>query len=147
MNIVFVCTGNTCRSPMAEAIAKFIVKNKNINNIKITSAGIKVTNSYPININAKKALNEIGVFLENHISKLLDQKIIDNSDKIITMTKNHKKFIISKFGIDNKVFTLSEIAENIFIDVEDPYMCDFNKYVECRKILEKFIKKIKWEEL
>ena len=63
MNIYFICTGNTCRSPMAEAI----LKSKNLDNVSVRSAGIYAMEGGEMSENAKQALANEGIF-HNHIS-------------------------------------------------------------------------------
>ena len=80
-NIIFVCTGNTCRSPMAEAIAKSLCKYKDIN---ILSRGLSVYNSVSINENAKKVLLDNNINLSSHTSKPLTIEEFENADLILT---------------------------------------------------------------
>lgn len=122
MKIVFVCTGNICRSPMAEYILKSKVKD-----VEVSSCGVSTFNDLSISKNALEALSELGIDAKDHKSKLINQEIIDNADYIFTMTGFHKTMIESFLDIKKgNVFTLSDS------DVADPYGGDLDVYRNCR---------------
>lgn len=154
MNILFVCTGNTCRSSMAEGIFKYLLKNKNIDNINISSAGISAYEGKEANEKAISVLKSQGIDITSHKARQLTDKIIETSDLILTMTYNHKMAIL-KYApkASKKVFTLKEFA-NTFneentednFDIYDPFGMDYNVYEqsmkEIKSELEKIIKNI-----
>ena len=76
MNIIFVCTGNTCRSPMAEGY----LKSKNIEGLTVISRGVLADGS-PISQNSEISMGEIGINLSGHISKQLSIEDINWADK------------------------------------------------------------------
>ncbi|MBM7645372.1 protein-tyrosine phosphatase [Scopulibacillus daqui] len=103
-NILFVCTGNTCRSPMAEAILKH--KGKDIFNVK--SAGVFANNGSPAHPHAVQVLKDRDISVD-HRSQALDKSLIDWADLILTMTENHKQLLCGQYpeSID-KTYTLKE---------------------------------------
>lgn len=134
MNILFVCTGNTCRSIMAEIILREKIMDRfgedDSKSFKIGSAGIMADESTYISYNANKALEEFynKKFDSNRKSKLLDSKSIDNCDIILAVTRDHKKFIERNFRIKgDKLFTISEFVNECY-DIVDPYMGDIEIY-------------------
>ncbi|WP_317366943.1 ribose 5-phosphate isomerase B [uncultured Tyzzerella sp.] len=147
-NIIFVCTGNTCRSPMAEAIAKSLCKNKDIS---ISSRGIFVYNNLPINENSKKVLSDNKINIPAHISRPITITDFKNADLILTMEKEHKNILI-QFGKtnnlnNNKIFTLYEYVLNKNLDIRDPFGLDISKYTQCFNEIYSLISKINFKNL
>ena len=149
MNIVIVCTGNTCRSPMAEAILKdaLIKRGEQIDEFNITSAGISTINGLDASRHSISALKEINIDLKNHKSKLLTLDLVEKSDLILTMTKCHKDAILNSLPqFSSKIFTLKEFADDKDIDIVDPFGGDLEVYkvtaYDIKNTINKFIDKI-----
>ncbi|MEH7505359.1 low molecular weight protein arginine phosphatase [Neobacillus drentensis] len=136
--ILFVCTGNTCRSPMAEAI----LKNKDIDAIEVRSAGIYAANGSEASTHAKKVLDDNGI-AHNHRSSLLTRAEVEWADLILTMTSSHKMAILQQYPqVGQKVFTLKEYSGDIFhSDVVDPYGGSLAMYEQTFRELDGLIDK------
>ena len=78
INILFVCTGDTCRSTMASAITKSKIKERNLKNLMCSSAGLFVGKEVDINENAKKALKRMNVRVPRHKATQLTEDKIKN---------------------------------------------------------------------
>lgn len=139
--IVFVCTGNTCRSPMAEIVLKTKLKLAGIDTVRVTSAGLSVREGDVINKNSRIALRQLGYKVGSFKSKQLTLDIIKKADAIICMTAEHKLYLKA---FEN-VHSVDEITEKS--GVLDPYGGSLAVYMQtlcqiedlCNLILNKMI--------
>lgn len=145
--LLFVCTGNTCRSAMAEGIMKYILKKRKRDDIQVYSAGLCAIPNGRVSDEAIEAVKIDGIDIENHRSTPITKDILDNADLIITMAKSHKDAILMKFPyMKGKVYMLKEYAYGVNEDILDPFGGDLEVYIrtkdEIRKALNILVGKI-----
>ena len=137
MKILLVCTGNTCRSPMAEAILKFHSQDKNI---EAFSRGTSVFFEEPINPKAKLTLEKMGIKEFEHMSQQISETDVCSADIILTMTSSHKMLLKSNFPKHaQRIFTLSEKAYGKDKSISDPYGQSEDIYMLCAKEIEEAV--------
>ncbi len=130
MKILFICTGNTCRSPMAEAIFKNFAKEKGLN-IDIRSAGLMTSPNARTSKNTIAVLKEIGIDMESKEAHgILENREWSNTDIYVTM-EDFQKEVLKRLSVpDEKIYVLGG-------GIKDPYGENIEAYRETReKILE-----------
>lgn len=138
--ILFVCTGNTCRSPMAELILRSEIKKRKIKWWDVLSCGIDAEVGGCISENSAISLEEIGISSEKFTPKQLTQKLIESSVLVVTMTTAQKSILE---GCGN-IVSMKDICG---YDIPDPYGCSLEQYRltrnaifnACEKIINNFI--------
>ncbi|MCM3411546.1 low molecular weight protein arginine phosphatase [Metabacillus litoralis] len=141
-NVLFVCTGNTCRSPMAEALLNHL---KNSDNISVKSAGVFAFDGSTASPNAIEALKEKGITCE-HQSSSLTKDLVEWATIILTMTNQHKQSVIDQHPYaGRKTFTLSEYVsdqDGEKRDISDPFGGPLPMYRQTLSDLEELISKL-----
>ncbi len=142
-SIVFVCTGNTCRSPMAEALMKKLLKENNISDITVFSRGISVFENSGASENSIKAIKKYDIDLSIHRAKGLTFEEVRKTDLILTMSEEHKFAVLSAFPeYKNKAYTLYEFAFDETKDILDPFGGSLSVYENCLNEIYKCVKKL-----
>lgn len=135
---------------MAEEIARDMFSRKNIRNHFVRSAGIQNITGEPASDNAIMVMKEIELDISRHVSTLVRRALIEEADKILTMTIAQRDLLkIAYFDIDNideKVQTLSYFASGEDRDVIDPFFGEIEIYRKTRDEIKELIEKSNWEE-
>ena len=148
-NILFVCLGNICRSPMAEFIMKDIVKKKNIEkDFYIASAGTSSEElGNPVYYLAREKLNQLGINCDGKYARQLKKEDYNKFDYLLAMEENNVKAIkrICKNDSQHKIYRLLDFSQNAR-DIDDPYYSrNFDKtYNDIVEGIESFLKYLKY---
>ncbi|MEO8200782.1 MAG: low molecular weight protein arginine phosphatase [Gemmatimonadota bacterium] len=129
MNILFVCTGNTCRSPMAEAIMRHALEERGVTEVTVASAGTGAFDGSPVSEGAYLVALERGLDLSSHRARRLTEELTGNADLILTMSAQHRDRVVD-LGGEGKVFLLGVYAGRKGEEavVNDPYGASLPEY-------------------
>jgi protein-tyrosine-phosphatase len=135
-NILFVCTGNTCRSPLAEVIARQALEQRGWNHVQVDSAGTGAVWGAPASQGSLQAAADIGLDLSGHRSQPLTRQLVSNADIILAMTENHM-YAVADMGDDVQVSLLSEFmaGPGAGEPIADPFGGSAEEYAESRDII------------
>ncbi len=121
-NIIFVCTGNTCRSPMAEVLFKNYLKNQGLEALcTVESRGLMAVNGEPAAEHAQTIASDLGLDLSQHGAKFLTQEDLKKNSYYICMTDSHAA-MLSQIVPKERVISLR---------ISDPFGGDLNRYKAC----------------
>ena len=142
-HILFICLGNTARSPVAEYLAKDYAEKMNLH-LHIESAGFINAFSY-MQPESRRYLNSKGIDHSDFRPQLINRILLQEQDLILTMEESHKADILSNYtnieGLDKRVFTLREFnGESKNLDIIDPYYTSNDTYYNVMKLIDRNIK-------
>jgi glycine hydroxymethyltransferase len=139
--VLFVCTGNICRSPMAEGIFRHVTRGRR--DINVISAGIGATPGQPPSPYAVDAVKQLGIDISQQRSRQLTSDIIRQADYIFGMTHSHVDTVFLLYPqAAEKTFLLREFDDTLDIfekDISDPIGGSLEVYLNCRDQIEQGI--------
>lgn len=129
--VLLVCTGNICRSPLAEALLSAALTERGVTEVMVSSAGTGAWDGAPASEGAYLVGLERGLDLSSHRARLLTRELVDQADLILTMARHHRARV-DELGGEGRVFVFGEYAgrEGDAAEVSDPFGGDLEVYRE-----------------
>lgn len=126
-SVIFVCTANICRSPMAEALLKLMLKGDK-DHWRVESAGTWAEGGMVASQKAQQVVASLGGDLSEHASRPVTRELLDDFDLILTMEQGHKEALCAEFpDLAPRVYRLREMVDQAG-DIHDPYGSSVEDY-------------------
>ena len=146
-NVLFVCTGNSCRSVMAESYFKHLIEGQE-DGFLVGSAGVGAMDGYPASAETVRVMREQGIDVTGHKSRRLTSAMVRTADKILVMEVMHKDAIVQHWPeAAEKTHLLTEYSTDEFqrsleIDIPDPIRMPVNFYNNVFRVIRDCVARV-----
>ncbi len=134
-HVLFVCTANTCRSPMAAALLRHALaaEAEPLKSLPVISAGVSAMSGYPAAANAVQALRKVGILLADHRSQRVTQEMLNQALAVFCMTESHRAMLEMDFDpLPQHLHLMRELMPGMEPDIPDPFGMNLSAYEASR---------------
>ena len=138
--VLFVCTGNICRSPLAQVLLARALAERGVADVEVTSAGTGAWDGAPASEGAYLVALERGLDLSEHRARLLTRELVETADMVFTMARHHRARV-QELGGEGRTFVLGEYGGRAGEEAEvgDPFGGDLEVYRDTYAELDELI--------
>lgn len=138
--VLFVCTGNLCRSPMAAGLLRHRLAEDDLDDVyQVRSAGTWAVTGRPAAAYARRVMSERGIDIADHLARDVTAEVVADADLILVMTEAHREALVAEFPeAQPKIYLFSEMIDKSY-DIADPYGSSLAHYEYCAGDLETII--------
>lgn len=149
MHILFVCTGNLCRSPLAEVALRKILEGAGLEDVQVSSAGVRTRRGLSPPEEAIQAAREMGLDLSTHLSQTLSAELMGSADRVLVMAPEHEEALRALFpSLAHRVERLSAyLPEGEGPSIPDPLGYPLEVYRKCYAQIERAVRAFYEKEL
>ncbi len=139
-SILFVCTANICRSPIAMGLLKNMLDEKQVEgDWRVESAGTWGLEGDPAAAGSQAVMDSLGIDISDHRARSVNYDLLDSVDLILTMENGHKEALCVEFpAFSERIYMLSEMAGDKS-DIEDPYGGAYNAYEGAAQDIQQYL--------
>lgn len=142
IRLLYVCTGNTCRSPMAEVLTRAHARHRGLSGIRVRSAGTMAYEGSPASAGARTAVGELGLELDRHAARLLGEDELEWADLVLAMSPSHLA-AVEALGRDRcYAEVITAFAGDVSGGVRDPFGGSDDRYRDTCEQLERLVEAV-----
>ncbi|MDE0474765.1 MAG: Sua5/YciO/YrdC/YwlC family protein [Gammaproteobacteria bacterium] len=142
IRLLYVCTGNTCRSPMAEVLTRARAAQRGLSGIRVRSAGTMAYEGSPASAGARTAVGELGLELDRHAARLLGEDELEWADLVLAMSPSHLAAVETLGRGRCYAEVITAFADDVSGGVRDPFGGSDDRYRDTCAQLERLVEAV-----
>lgn len=139
LRVMFVCSGNICRTPMAAGFARREFRKRGIDAMVVSAGTLGITGK-PAASCGQMAMKEKGIDISDHYSQGVQRAMVEAADWVVVMSPRHETFLMDRLPyVSEKLVRMWEYAPDDVAQIDDPVGQDIEAFRVCRDLLEECV--------